>query len=229
MHAVNRHPLPPSGPRNQGTRSPATDLRASWQRMWSGIAASAGGDALYEEVVAHYSEGHRHYHSLQHLVECIRWLEAASALAQHPAEVEAALWFHDVICEPGRHDNEERSAWWARAALQGAGVPQESAVRVEHLVLATKHTAAPVSGDAQLLVDIDLAILGAEEPRFAEYEQQIRQEYASVPQAVFRQRRRAILRAFLDRPSIYSTGYFHAALEQRARANLGRALGENTG
>lgn len=193
------------------------------------MAASAGGDALYDEVVARYSEVHRHYHSLQHLGECIRWLEAVSALAQRPAEVEAALWFHDAICEPGRPDNEERSASWARAALLDAGVREEPAVRVERLVLATKHTAAPASGDAQLLVDIDLAILGAEQPRFAEYEQQIRREYASVPQAVFRQRRQAILRSFLDRPRIYSTGYFHAALEQRARANLGRALGENTG
>ena len=223
---MNGHPLPPSG---RATVTPVTDLRASWQRMWSGIGASAAGDSLYEEVVARYSEVHRHYHSLQHLVECICWLEAASALAQRPAEVEVALWFHDAICEPGRHDNEERSALWARTALLRAGVAQDAAERVEHLVLATKHTAAPVSGDAQLLVDIDLAILGAEEPRFAEYEQQIRQEYGSVPQALFRERRLAILRSFLDRPGIYGTAYFHAALEQRARANLGRALGENRG
>jgi hypothetical protein len=36
--------------------------------------------------------------------------------------------------------------------------------------MATCHTAKPADADQQLLVDIDLAILGAEPARFAEYE-----------------------------------------------------------
>jgi predicted metal-dependent HD superfamily phosphohydrolase len=179
---------------------------------------------MYEELVSRYSEPHRKYHSLQHLVECITWFEAAAELARHAAEVETALWFHDAIYEVEQHDNEERSAWLARAALLDAGAPIASAARVESLVLATKHTALPVSPDEQLLVDIDLSILGAAEPRFAEYEQQIRQEYSFVPEVLFRQKRRAVLCSFLDRARIYSTEYFHSALEQQARANLLRAV-----
>ena len=37
------------------------------------------------------------------------------------------------------------------------------------------------AADEQLLVDIDLAILGADTARFAEYQTQIRREYAHVP------------------------------------------------
>ncbi|GEM_PF-2234168 len=50
----------------------------------------------------------------------------------------------------------------------------------------------------------------------------IRQEYAFVPEALFRQRREAILRSFLDRSYIYSTARFQSSLEERARANLRR-------
>jgi predicted metal-dependent HD superfamily phosphohydrolase len=204
-----------------------TDLPNSWQRVWSGLGARAGGQRLYGELVSRYSEPQRKYHSLQHLGECISWFEVVADLAVHPAEVEAALWFHDAIYEVKQHDNEERSASWARAALLEAGVQAASAFRVEGLVLATKHTALPASADEQLLVDIDLSILGATEARFAEYEQQIREEYLFVPELIFRQKRRAILRAFLDRECIYSTEFFRAALEGRARANLVRAVAEN--
>jgi predicted metal-dependent HD superfamily phosphohydrolase len=89
---------------------------------------------------------------------------------------------------------------------------------------AVKDTAVPALPDQQLLVDIDLSILGAPEQRFAEYEQQIRQEYAFVPKWLFRRKRRAILQGFLDRPQIYSTAHFHAELEQRARDNLRKAI-----
>jgi predicted metal-dependent HD superfamily phosphohydrolase len=81
-----------------------------------------------------------------------------------------------------------------------------------------------VTLDEQLLVDIDLAILGASEARFLEYERQIREEYGFVPGWLFRRKRRAILRSFLKRPRIFSTQHFNASLEQRARANLARAM-----
>jgi len=66
--------------------------------------------------------------------------------------------------------------------------------------------------------------LGAAENRFAEYEQQIRAEYAFVPGWIFRRKRRAILQKFLDRPRIYNTTYFYTSLEQQARENLRHAI-----
>ncbi len=202
-----------------------TDLRNSWRRMWSGIGASGDGAMTFAELVARYSEPHRKYHTLEHLQECIGCFEAVSDLAERPAEVEAALWFHDAIYNLGQADNEEQSATWARLALSSAGVPDDVAARVEKLVLATKHTATmPASQDEQLLVDIDLSILGAGEDRFAQYEVQIRGEYSFVAEPLFRQKRRAILLAFLDRPFIYSTAHFRAALEAKARLNLSNAM-----
>lgn len=200
------------------------ELLKSWARAWSGIGARASGKQVFDELLARYSEPHRRYHSLQHLTECITTFEPVRDLAAHPDEVEIALWFHDAIYETRRHDNEEQSASWARSALLDAGVPREAAQRVYSLVMATRHTALPTLPDEQLLVDIDLSILGADAQRFAEYEQQIRDEYSFVPRWMFRRKRRAILRSFLERPGIFSTAHFRAALEDRARGNVRRAI-----
>jgi predicted metal-dependent HD superfamily phosphohydrolase len=195
--------------------------------MWAGIGATGDGAAAYEELLARYSEPWRKYHTLQHLRECIVTFESAAHLAARPAEVEAGLWFHDAVYELQRSDNEEQSSRLAAGVLSSAGTPREVGARVATLVLATKHTASPEAPDEQLLVDIDLSILGATEARFAEYERQIREEYSFVPEVVFREKRRAILRSFIARPRIYSTQHFSGLLEPQARINLARVAGEN--
>ena len=95
-------------------------------------------------------------------------------------------------------------------------------------MLLTRHEAQPQSDDARLLVDIDLAILGAEPQRFDEYEAQVRKEYAHVPDLFFRMARGRILKEFLARPSIYSTPYFKDRFEAQARANVERSLARTT-
>lgn len=61
------------------------------------------------------------------------------------------------------------------------------------------------------------------ERRYADYETQTRQEYEHVPSFIFRHKRKAILRSFLERPSISSTSLFRERLEGAARTNLDRA------
>ena len=208
----------------------AQDLLArSWQRCTSALAPRTITRSVFDQLLARYSEPHRKYHTLQHLTECLTHFEATRHLAENPGEVEIALWFHDGIYDTQRHDNERKSADWARSVLEGHGAAPAAVQRVDELIMATCHSALPVAPDAQLLVDIDLSILGAPPPRFAEYEAQIRQEYAFVPEEVFRSKRAEILRAFLARPALYSTPHFQAALEARARDNLRAAIAGVTG
>jgi len=175
-------------------------------------------------VFAHYDEPHRAYHTLHPLVECFAALDPASTLAERLPEIEIATWFHDVIYDPRSEDNEERSAEFARASLLEAGAAPDVADRVRSMVLATKHGPPPPDSDARLLVDADLSLLGAEPRRFAEYEGQIRSEYAWVPAGDFRPARSRVLRGFLDRESIYATEWFRERLEQQARENIQGAV-----
>lgn len=197
---------------------------AAWQKAWAALGAGGSGEALHDALLTCYAELHRAYHTQQHLGECLVLLDEVHGLAERAAEIEVALWFHDAIYDVHRHDNEALCADWARTALLDAGAPADVAGRVAALVLATRHSVAAATGDEQLLVDIDLAILGAAPARFAEYEAQIRTEYAHVPEAIFNAKRGAILAGFLARPVLYGTPALRARFEAVARANLQAAL-----
>jgi predicted metal-dependent HD superfamily phosphohydrolase len=195
-----------------------------WRSTWKGLGVETAGADLYTVLRTRYAEAHRSYHTIQHLGECFVAFDDARHLADKVHEVELALWFHDAVYEVRRQDNEEQSASWARDAAIQHGVASSAADRVHHLVLATKHNATPASPDAALVVDVDLAILGAPAERFDEYEQQIRQEYSWAPGILFRRKPREILETFLARPCIYSTDFFQTRFEVSARSNLARSI-----
>ena len=202
----------------------SANLEASWRRCWRGIGARSDGDTVRAAVLGAWREPQRRYHTLQHLAECIAAFGPVRDLAQAPGEVELAVWFHDAIYDVRRHDNEARSADWARDAMVAAGAHADAAERVHRLVMATRHAAPASAPDAMLLVDVDLSILGAPAERFAQYEAQVRDEYAWVDEAAFRLRRREVLTGFLARPTIYATDPFRTRLEAAARANLERSI-----
>jgi predicted metal-dependent HD superfamily phosphohydrolase len=195
-----------------------------WRSTWMGLGATPPVDEVHAGLIARYQEPHRRYHTLQHLDECFERLDEARALAGHIHEVELALWFHDAVYDTRRQDNEAQSAMLARAEGARAELPEAVLARVDALILATRHDAAPATPDAALLVDVDLAILGAPIERFDEYERQVRAEYAWVPAPLFRSKRREILEGFLSRPRIYGSEAFRARFEDAARANLSRSI-----
>jgi len=197
-------------------------LRDQWLKCFSDLTLTAP-DTVFDALIERYSEAHRAYHTLQHIGECFEQFDRIGD-ARSPGATGLALWFHDAIYDTHSSDNEARSAEWARSVLIEAGAASETIAAVETMILATRHEANPQDHDAQILVDIDLSILGAGEERYREYETQIRQEYAWVEESMFRRGRTNILRQFLDRPSIYNTNDFRARLEARARDNLTRAI-----
>ncbi len=176
----------------------------------------AAPQGVFEALAERYSEPQRAYHTLQHVGECLGHLKG---VRNAPPSAAIALWFHDAIYDPRRKDNEERSAVWAGLVLDKA--PIRGAV--EAMIFATKPGAVAPDAGARLVVDIDLAILAAPEPRFSEYEAQIRREYVYLDDAAYKAERFKALRAFSDRAFIYASPEFRD-LETRARKNLERAV-----
>ena len=202
---------------------PASLFQSSWQHGWADLGLTPPAD-LQQRLLAAYAQPQRHYHTQQHLTECLTHFDAVWQQAQRPGEVAMALWFHDAIYDIKAQDNELRSAQWAVQALKNSGATDEICQRVHALIMATCHTATPTEAsteaDAKLLVDIDLAILGASPERFAEYDAQVAAEYAWVPRLVYRFKRKQVLQSFLQRDAIYATPHFHQLLEAQARRNL---------
>lgn len=196
----------------------------SWTRLWWGLGCSGDGVAARNELISACSLPPRRYHTIQHLEECLSAFESVRHLAAAPFEVEAAIWFHDAVYLIPWDDNEQQSALLAYTRLTDGGANQIIASRITNMILATDHHREPATPDQRLMVDIDLAILGAEPARFTQYEQQVRREYESVPDEVFNAKRRALLTHFLSRNEIYKTKHFRELLEARARANIRSAI-----
>ena len=186
-----------------------------------GVRRSSG---LGAQVTHRYQESHRAYHTLRQLREAHDALLECRDRGEGWDDIRLALWFHDAIYDTHRHDNEERSADWAREELLRAGAPEAVAARVQALVLATKHREPPDGNDARLLVDADLSILAAPPDRFAAYERQIRKEYDWVPEPQFREAREKFLRGMLARPSIFNDAAMRERHEAHARRNIEASL-----
>ncbi len=90
--------------------------------------------------------------------------------------------------------------------------------------MVTLHTTPVKTCDEALMVDIVLAILGAEADQYNRYEVGIENEYKWVPNIVFRKKRKKVLASLLARGAISRNDYFQKKLEKRARANIINAI-----
>jgi predicted metal-dependent HD superfamily phosphohydrolase len=178
----------------------------------------------FERLQKAYAEKHRHYHTSEHINQCLAELDRVRHLARQPEEVEIALLFHDAIYVTRSKNNEAKSAAWATKFLAKSGVDSARVQRVHDLIMATTHDASIGDLDSQLLVDIDLSILGADRETYLRFESDIRREYWWVPSEIFGRTRAAILQSFLDRDSIYQTPTFRDRLENEARKNVALAV-----
>lgn len=166
-----------------------------------------------------YTEPHRHYHTLDHIADLLLLLEKHGV--SDADAVKLAILFHDAVYDPSRQDNEAASANLAREQLTFLGFPLRPIAKVEHYILATQHGAslsAAEDADLQMLLDLDLSVLAAAPDRYRAYAQAIRQEYAAVPDALYRPGRRRVLEGFLARrQSIAPSGCEHFGKLPHAR------------
>lgn len=178
----------------------------------------------YDSLVAAYSSKGRHYHTAEHVSACLRHLDGCSAELEYPREVEIALWFHDAIYKPLSGNNEKESADWAVSFLTEQGAAEVEVARVRRLIMVTEHNAPTQTGDEAVLVDIDLSILGADPAVYDIFETRVRKEYKLIPSFIYRKKRVEVLRGFLEREKIYTSGFFPPEVERQAKENLSNAV-----
>lgn len=179
-------------------------------------------------VRARYHEPWRHYHDWSHPIAMIRHLTAAELSGvpiEDPVAAVGFILWHDAIYDPqATHGRNERlSAALCRATFAAAPSSVDRAVAAIEATIDHRLPSGPAN-DIALLLDVDLAILGAADPEFDAYDAQIAAEYGHVPADAYRTGRAAILRRFLERDRLYLTDWAADRWERRARANLTRAI-----
>jgi len=136
-----------------------------------------------------------------------------------------AAWYHDVVYDTKARDNEERSACLMLERLEPLDVPAGIVDRAARLIRATaKHIVPKDCPESALLLDADLAILGAPSEVYDLYSDQIRREYAWVSETEYRTGRAAVLTSFLIREHIYMSPRMQDLYEAAAVENLKREV-----
>ena len=202
--------------------SPEVALRSAWHQL----AGDADPTPL-DHLLARLREPHRRYHTATHVMWVLRHIdhltEAGAAQEVDLAALRLAALWHDAVYDATRSDNEAVSARLAHEVALQLGWSTERADDVHRLVMATAGH-SPATADEAMLVDADLAILGAEPKDYAAYVQGVRVEYAHVADADWRSGRAAVLRRFLDMRELFSTEVMRHERESRARANMAAEL-----
>lgn len=182
-------------------------------------------DVCWTEIEEQYAAGARYYHTLQHLNHLLAQLTAVKEKIMNWDVILFTLYYHDIIYDVLRPDNEAQSAQLAEKRLKQLSVPLSVIELCKQQILATQlHEAA--DPDTNYFTDADLSILGAEWASYALYYKNVRKEYSVYPDPVYNTGRKKVLGHFLSMDRIFKTGYFYDKFEARAKENLIKELHE---
>lgn len=163
-----------------------TDARIpDWLEPYQPTLARFIGNDQMAEVLDRWTEPHRKFHSLGHLKDVIECF---------PPERTALVitaFYHDVVYEPGRRDNELRSADLLRthALVDSKGIIA-SAVQIILSTADLRHKDAP---DEEAFFRADCQVLLRDWEDLLVYEEQIRAEFQSIPECEYLVGRSAFL------------------------------------
>jgi len=197
----------------------ASGAEARFAALLQRLEPGAGAQRVYRLISGAYSEPGRHYHTLEHVLECLATLDEVRGRLQHPDLAELALWFHDIVYDPGADDNELRSALLFDREL-GVRLPTTDADKVRAMIMATVHPSDAAGHDARFVADIDLAGLARPWTRFRRDTERLRRECSHLTENQFQLGTLGFFRKMLARPGIYLTDWFRTRYDAQARRNL---------
>lgn len=184
---------------------------------------------LLAELRHRHAEPHRHHHGWARVAGMLAMTEdIAHGVADRPAFL-LALLFHTAVFDRTRPGATEEAIALMRTRL-GRTDPPARLERAEALIRAWMRQEPPetddpsLRGDAALLLDMDNAVLGEDEPAYDAYEAAIRREHPHLSDAAWADGRASSLRLLLWRERLFRTDRFFLAHERRARRNAERTL-----
>jgi predicted metal-dependent HD superfamily phosphohydrolase len=179
---------------------------------------------LWAEIEKSYTHKKRHYHSLKHLENMLQQLNEIKDKIQNWDAVLFSLFYHDIVYNVLRSDNEAKSAAVAEKRMNDISVPASTIEACSNMILATAAHNKSADEDTNYFTDADLAVLGQDWKTYSEYYNNIRKEYAVYPNLVYNPGRKKVLTHFLGMDSIYKTDHFHNKFEMNAKENLQKEL-----
>jgi len=181
-------------------------------------------EELWREIETNYSKKTRHYHTLAHLQNMYNQLLEVKTLITSWETILFSLFYHDVIYNASKSNNEEKSVELAEKRMHSIGVPDLVIEQCKEQISATKKHMVSTVPDINYFIDADLSILGLGWDEYAAYFHRVRKEYFIYPDMLYNPGRRKVLQHFLQKEHIFKTGHFIYKFELQAKENLLREM-----
>ena len=179
---------------------------------------------LWMEIEQKHSEKKRYYHTLSHLDLLLKQLFEIKDKIENWDSVLFTLFYHDIVYNVLKSDNEEQSAELAVKRMLQVNVPKEIIAQCKAQILATKKHLLSSDSDTNYFTDADLSILGLDLDTYKTYFKNVRKEFSIYPDLIYNPGRKKVLKSFLEMDRIYKTDYFYHKLEVQAKDNLNYEL-----
>jgi predicted metal-dependent HD superfamily phosphohydrolase len=177
-------------------------------------------DKLWKEIEKSYSNENRYYHTLQHLHHLLEQLIDIKTEIKEWDTVLFSLYYHDIIYNSLKSDNEEKSAEFAEKRMAQLSVCNINIENCKQQILATKSHFEHSDSDTNYFTDADLSILGQDWETYSEYFKNVRKEYSIYPSLIYNPGRKKAMKHFLAMNRIFKTDYFFHKFEQQAKQNI---------
>jgi predicted metal-dependent HD superfamily phosphohydrolase len=175
---------------------------------------------LWNEIEVNYSKKNRYYHTLQHLENLLYQLTEIKDKINNWDTILFTLYYHDIVYNPLKKNNEEKSAEFAEKRMSQILIPNPVIKNCKAQILATKDHFESKDSDTNFFTDADLSVLGQEWEEYSQYFKNVRKEYSIFPDIIYNSGRKKVLKHFLEMKKVFKTEYFFSKLEQQAKKNL---------
>ena len=179
---------------------------------------------LWSEIEKNYSSKKRHYHSLQHLGSLLAQLTEVKGEIQNWNTILFTLYYHDIVYNSIKSNNEEKSAKIAEKRMKQILVSIDMIESCKKQILATKSHIKSPDNDTNYFIDVDLSVLGQAWEAYSLYYKNVRKEYSIYPDFVYNPGRKKVLNHFLTMDRIFKTEFFYKKFEIQAKHNLIREI-----
>jgi predicted metal-dependent HD superfamily phosphohydrolase len=176
--------------------------------------------SLWNEIEKKYGSHKRYYHTLLHLEVLLDQLGGCKQLIADWDTLLFSVFYHDIVYNVLKSNNEERSADLAVKRLSATEFRADKINTCKEQILATKSHLFSNDEDTDLFTDADLSVLGQPPDLYEQYCRQIRQEYSIFPDLVYKPGRKKVVIHFLKMEKIFKTYFFYDRYEAQARKNL---------
>ncbi|PPK92382.1 putative metal-dependent HD superfamily phosphohydrolase [Nonlabens xylanidelens] len=178
---------------------------------------------FYSYIINQYNSSSRFYHNIDHLTFMFKELAQSSILPLNRDALILSIFYHDAIYKSTKKDNEYQSALILEKHL--AKTDFKHVELCKNQINATKnHATSLIDPDTNLLIDIDLAILGHKKNVYQLYTENVRKEYSIHPKFIYNPARKKAMQHFLEQDRIFKTDEFYNTYESMARDNISKEI-----